>query len=93
MKKFVAACLWVVLAAACAALLVGCGGGGDPARLRRQAVARITDAPVDDATAVVVKFTAIELKPESGDAFTIDPSIPRRRSTCSHSPAAARASC
>ena len=32
----------------------------------------ITDAPVDGATAVVVKFTAVELKPEDGSAFTIN---------------------
>ncbi len=32
----------------------------------------VTDAPVDGATAVVVKFTAVELKPEDGSAFTIN---------------------
>lgn len=34
----------------------------------------ITDGPVDDATAVVVEFTAVEVKPEDGEAilFTFD---------------------
>jgi hypothetical protein len=72
MKRFVAGCLCVVLAAICTALLVGCGGGGDSgAATTGKLSLGVTDAPVDDATAVVVKFTAIELKPESGEAFTI----------------------
>ncbi|MDF3019989.1 MAG: hypothetical protein K0Q92_1292 [Steroidobacteraceae bacterium] len=74
MKKFLFSCLCILLFAAAAFLLPGCGGGGEnstePATGRLTLA--ITDAPVDDATAVVVKFTAIELKPEAGDAFTID---------------------
>jgi hypothetical protein len=74
MKKFIAGCMWVMLTAVFAALLSGCGGGGgdNPASDTGRLSLRITDAPVDDATAVVVRFTAIELKPEAGDAFTID---------------------
>jgi hypothetical protein len=71
MKRFVASCLCVVLAAVCTALLVGCGGGDSGSSSTGKLSLGITDAPVDDATAVVVKFTAIELKPESGEAFTI----------------------
>lgn len=57
-------------------LLAGCGGGGGDAGSPQAATGRIslgvTDAPVDGATAVVVKFTAIELKPADGDAFTVN---------------------
>ena len=55
-------------------LLAGCGGGGGTGSTE-PAMGRIslgvTDAPVDGATAVVVKFTAVELKPEDGEAFTV----------------------
>jgi hypothetical protein len=54
-----------------AALLAGCGGGGGSDTAMGQLTLGVTDAPVDDATAVVVKFTAVELKPEDGEAFTI----------------------
>jgi hypothetical protein len=53
-----------------AALLAGCGGGGS-GNAMGQLTLGVTDAPVDDATAVVVKFTAIELKPADGEAFII----------------------
>jgi hypothetical protein len=57
-------------------LLTSCGGGDSDAGSAGAATGRIslgiTDAPVDGATAVVVKFTAVELKPEDGSAFTID---------------------
>ncbi len=73
MKKLLVCCLVVVLMAMCAAVLVGCGGGGSSAAGEMGRITLgVTDAPVDGATAVVVKFTAIELKPESGEAITID---------------------
>jgi hypothetical protein len=54
------------------ALLAGCGGGGDAgAPANGQLTLGITDAPVDGATAVVVKFTGVELKPEGGSAISI----------------------
>ena len=57
-----------------AALLASCGGGGGDGN-STPAMGRIslgvTDAPVDGATAVVVKFTAVELKPEDGDAVIV----------------------
>jgi len=57
-----------------ACLLAGCGGGsgGSSETPMGRISLGITDAPVDGATAVVVKFTAVELKPEDGDAFTIN---------------------
>ena len=57
-----------------ACLLAGCGGGsgGSTETPMGRISLGITDAPVDGATAVVVKFTAVELKPEDGDAFTIN---------------------
>jgi hypothetical protein len=61
---------WILMSAA---LLAGCGGTGDGSSgATGKITLGVTDAPVDGATAVVVKFTAIELKPEDGDAFTID---------------------
>jgi len=62
----------LIFIAAC--LLAGCGGGGGGSTetpMGRISLG-ITDAPVDGATAVVVKFTAVELKPEDGSAFTIN---------------------
>ena len=57
-----------------ACLLAGCGGGGgrQPEAPMGRISLGITDAPVDGATAVVVKFIAVELKPEDGSAFTIN---------------------
>jgi hypothetical protein len=73
-KKFLLSCACVSLLAVITAVCSSCGGGAEDAQ--EPAMGRlslgITDAPVDDATAVVVKFTAIELKPEGGDAFTIE---------------------
>lgn len=74
---------------AMAVALAGCSGGGDGGGLAPdepgegnptgQLTLAITDAPVDDATAVVVEFTGLELKP-SGDVppFDIDFDSPRQ---------------
>ncbi len=48
--------------------LAGCGGGGGAGGVGQLKVA-VADAPVDGATAVVVKFTGIEVKPRSGAAI------------------------
>lgn len=54
-------------------LVAGCGGGGGDSTGDTGALSiGVTDAPVDAADAVVVKFTGVELKPENGNAFTID---------------------
>jgi hypothetical protein len=72
MKRFLFSCLCISLVAVATLLLPGCGGGDGAAQSSTgKLTLAITDAPVDDATALVVKFTAIELKPESGEAFTI----------------------
>ncbi|WP_303904920.1 DUF4382 domain-containing protein [Thiohalomonas denitrificans] len=50
-------------------LLVGCGGSDGGTGTVDLAV---TDAPVDGATAVVVQFDRVELKPADGDSVTFD---------------------
>ncbi|MGH8287265.1 MAG: DUF4382 domain-containing protein [Steroidobacteraceae bacterium] len=58
-----------------AVLFAGCGGGdGSVAADSGTGVLNIgvTDAPVDDASKVVVEFSGVELKPQGGDAFTLD---------------------
>ena len=56
------------LASVVTALLIGCGGGSGMSNGNRTGTLGIsvTDAPVDGATNVVVKFTAVEVKPEGG---------------------------
>ena len=65
------------LAVICAALLAsGCGGSSDDGT--GQLSVGLTDAPVDEADAVVVAFTGIEVKPAEGSAFmleTFDPPL------------------
>lgn len=65
------------LMAAAAALLVtqisACGGGNGTGQLKFA----VADAPVDGATAVVVKFTGVEVKPKNGDAVQFDFAAPR----------------
>ncbi|MET1257305.1 DUF4382 domain-containing protein [Aliikangiella maris] len=64
----------VIPAVMISAGLLGCGGSSnndnnqtDTGTLSLQ----ITDAPIDNATEVVVKFDAIEIKPKDGPSFTI----------------------
>src|SRR5262245_60478162 len=73
MKRLLWACALIGVVAFFTLVLVGCGGGGSSSDdgMGRMTL-RVTDAPVDGATAVVVRFTAIELKPEAGQAFTIE---------------------
>lgn len=70
----------ILIAATSAALLAGCsssdGGGGSQAQTGFLKVG-ITDAPVDMAAAVVVKFTGVELKPQGGAPFSIDFPTPK----------------
>jgi hypothetical protein len=72
MKKLFLGCLCVCLTALAAALVAGCGGGesAPDAATGRLSLA-VTDAPVDSASAVVVRFTAVELKPEGREAITL----------------------
>src|SRR5688572_1795292 len=65
----------LVLAGATALLaLSGCSDDGGTGKL----TLGITDAPVDNATAVVVQFTGVEVKPEDGNARSFDFDEPRQ---------------
>jgi hypothetical protein len=61
-----------------AATLAACGGGDGSSQDRTGRLnLGITDAPVDEAEAVVVQFTGVELKPKGGQAFSIDFAAPK----------------
>lgn len=66
-----------VLALGVATLLAACGGGGSSAGGTGQLSLQVTDAPVDEATSVVVQFTGVELKPAGANAINIDYATPR----------------
>ncbi|MDH4104873.1 MAG: DUF4382 domain-containing protein [Gammaproteobacteria bacterium] len=61
------------------AVLAGCGGGGGDSPGAKTGTLRLglTDAPVDQADAVVVQFTGVELKPKDGVAFSRDFATPK----------------
>ena len=61
------------------AVLAGCGGGGSDGSGSQTGTLRLglTDAPVDQADAVVVQFTGVELKPRNGVAFSRDFATPK----------------
>jgi hypothetical protein len=61
------------------AALAGCGGGGGDSSGVKTGTLRLglTDAPVDQADAVVVQFTGVELKPKDGVAFSRDFATPK----------------
>ena len=60
------------------AALAGCGGGSDGMQAQTGTLRLgITDAPVDQADAVVVQFTGVELKPMGGAAFSRDFPAPK----------------
>lgn len=67
---------------AVALIATSCGGGGAESGATFSANTNgilsiaVTDAPVDNAAKVVVKFTAIEVKPQGGNALSFD--IPDR---------------
>src|SRR5688572_10895492 len=52
--------------------LAGCGSDGSDGEQTGELTVGITDAPLDSASAVVVTFTGVELKPMDGEAFSID---------------------
>lgn len=66
-----------LLAGLVAAGLSACGGGGSDSGGTGSFSLSVTDAPVDGATAVVVTFTAVTLKPADGDAITITLDTPQ----------------
>jgi hypothetical protein len=58
--------------------LAGCGGEGDGSGDRTGTLRLgVTDAPVDQADAVVIQFTGVELKPAGGAAFSRDFATPQ----------------
>lgn len=72
--------LAAALPLAIAAALSACGGGGGSSGSTGTGTLNlsITDAPVDDADAVVVEFTGVEIKPSGGSSFSIDFAAPRQ---------------
>jgi hypothetical protein len=52
-------------------LLGACGGGGGSSGSNATLNLNLIDAPVDGASAVVVQFTGVELKPRGGNAVTL----------------------
>jgi len=64
------------LAAAIALAVTACGGGSGGAGMGQMQLA-VADTPVDGATAVVVKFTSIELTANGGNPVTITFSAPK----------------
>lgn len=55
-------------------LAAGCSDSGGDSRLRLD----VTDAPVDDATEVVIEFTGVELERAGGQRLNFDYASPRR---------------
>lgn len=58
--------------------LTACGGGGGGGSSTGTLNLGITDAPVDNADAVWVEFTGIEIKPANGNSFSIDFAQPKQ---------------
>lgn len=54
--------------------VTACGGGSvkDPALTTGKLILAITDAPVDGASNVSVRFNGVEVKPASGDSISFD---------------------
>jgi hypothetical protein len=79
MNTFVRVAPQVVLGCAVALGLAACGGGGDDGPQSRTGTLKlgITDAPIDQADQVVVRFDAVEFKPKGGQAFTRTLTAPR----------------
>lgn len=70
--------LTTALFLAIAAGLSGCGGGGGSSTGTGTLNLSITDAPVDEADAVIVEFTGVEIKPAGGSSFSIDFDLPQQ---------------
>lgn len=72
------AALAAALPLAIVAVLSACGGGGSTSSTGTGTLSlSITDAPVDNADAVVVEFTGVEIKPAGGSSFSIDFAAPQ----------------
>jgi len=78
MKNSIPAVTRLLAVASSAAMLAACGSSDDGGQPQTGFLTvGITDAPVDMASAVVVKFTGVELKPKDGPAFSIDFDAPK----------------
>jgi hypothetical protein len=62
----------ITLATGMALLLVACGGGSSSSSSTGTLNLAITDAPVDDAKAVVVEFTGVQLQKAGGERIDYD---------------------
>ncbi|GFE81945.1 hypothetical protein GCM10011487_39450 [Steroidobacter agaridevorans] len=67
--SLLASLIWTLLVSTLLFALTGCGGGGDSAGEGRIKVS-VTDAPIDDASSVVVQFSGVAFKRE-GEAAEI----------------------
>lgn len=67
--SLIASLIWTLLVSTLLFALTGCGGGGDSAGEGRINVS-VTDAPIDDASSVVVQFSGVAFKRE-GEAAEI----------------------
>jgi hypothetical protein len=66
-----------LLVTVAAGALAACSSGSGDDGTGRISVA-VTDAPVDDATRVMVEFTGVELQPQDGERVVIDFEQPRQ---------------
>lgn len=74
-RKLFAAALPLAIAMA----LSGCGGGGSSSSTGTGTMSlSITDAPVDEADAVIVEFTGVEIKQSGGSSYDYDFDTPRQ---------------
>ena len=62
----------VCLAVAVGLALTGCGGGGDAKPPSPGQLSIATDAPLDDASEVIVVFTGVELHRTTGETVSLD---------------------
>jgi hypothetical protein len=71
---------WTLLVSMILFILAGCsGGGGDAPAQNGRFTLSVTDAPVDDATSVVVQFSGVAVKREGVAAETIQSLSPSPR--------------
>lgn len=68
--SFIAGLIWTLLVSALLFTLTGCGGGGDDAPGEGKMKVSVTDAPLDEATSVVVQFSGVAFKRE-GEAAEV----------------------
>ncbi|HEY0687208.1 MAG TPA: DUF4382 domain-containing protein [Steroidobacter sp.] len=70
--------IWTMLVSTVLFALTGCGGGDDPPGEGRVRVS-VTDAPIDDASSVVVQFSGVAFKREGEAAETVQTLSPSPR--------------